>query len=89
MCLYRGHVFFSVHKSELSKLVVAGQVRLDNYKVLELFELYQLITPTWHKGQPAMWETCVRSLVWEDPLEEGLATHSSILAYRIPMDRGI
>ena len=28
------------------------------------------------------------SLVWEDPLEEGMATHSSILAWRIPMDRG-
>ena len=35
-----------------------------------------------------MWETWVRSLGWEDPLEEGMATHSSILAWRIPMDRG-
>ena len=35
-----------------------------------------------------MWETWVQSLVWEDPLEEGMATHSSILAWRIPMDRG-
>ena len=33
-------------------------------------------------------ETWVRSLAWEDPLEEGMATHSSILARRIPMDRG-
>ena len=32
-------------------------------------------------------ETWVRSLDWEDPLEEGMATHSSILAWRIPMDR--
>ena len=30
----------------------------------------------------------VRSLGWEDPLEKGMATHSSILAWRIPMDRG-
>ena len=30
----------------------------------------------------------VRFLGWEDPLEEGMAIHSSILAYRIPMDRG-
>ena len=30
----------------------------------------------------------VRSLSWKDPLEEGMATHSSILAWRIPMDRG-
>ena len=38
-------------------------------------------------GNPAMWETWVRSLGWEDPLEEGMATHSSILAWRIPLDR--
>ena len=37
---------------------------------------------------PAMQEAQVRSLGWEDPLEEGMATHSSILAWRIPMDRG-
>ena len=40
------------------------------------------------KNQPAMRETWVRSLGWEDPLEGGMATHSSILAWRIPMDRG-
>ena len=40
------------------------------------------------KNLPAMQETWVRSLDWEDPLEEGMATHSSILAWRIPMDRG-
>ena len=37
---------------------------------------------------PAIRETWVRSLGWEDPLEEGMATCSSILAWRIPMDRG-
>ena len=36
------------------------------------------------KNPPAMWETWVQSLVWEDPLEKGKATHSSILAWRIP-----
>ena len=36
------------------------------------------------KNLPAMWETWVRSLGWEDPLEKGTATHSSILAWRIP-----
>ena len=35
-----------------------------------------------------MREIWVRSLGWEDPLEEDMATHSSILAWRIPMDRG-
>ena len=39
------------------------------------------------KNLPAMQETRVRSLGWEDPLEEGMATHSSILAWRIHMDR--
>ena len=37
---------------------------------------------------PAMRETWVLSLGWEDPLEEGIATHTNILAWRIPVDRG-
>ena len=40
------------------------------------------------KNLPAMWETWVRFLGWEDPLEEGMTTHSNMLAWRIPMDRG-
>jgi len=36
------------------------------------------------KSLPAVWETWVPSLGWEDPLEKGMATHSSILAWRIP-----
>ena len=36
------------------------------------------------KNLPAMWETWVPSLGWEDPLEEGMATHCSVLAWRIP-----
>ena len=39
------------------------------------------------KNSPVMQETRVRSLGWEDPQEEGMTTHSSILAWRIPMDR--
>ena len=35
-----------------------------------------------------MWETWVQSRGWEDSLENGMATHSSIPAWRIPMDRG-
>ena len=38
------------------------------------------------KNPPAMWETWLQSLGWEDPLEEGMATHFGILAWRIPMD---
>ena len=40
------------------------------------------------KNPPAMQETWAQSLGWEDPLEENIATHSRILAWRIPMDRG-
>ena len=40
------------------------------------------------KNPPAMRETWVQSLGWEDPLEEGMGTHSSILSWRISMDRG-
>ena len=40
------------------------------------------------KNLPKAQETWIRSLAWKDPLEEGMATHSSILVWRIPMDRG-
>ena len=40
------------------------------------------------KNLPAVWETWVWSLGQEDPLEKEMATHSSILVWRIPMDRG-
>ena len=40
------------------------------------------------KNLPAMWEASVQSLGWEDPLEKGMVTYSSILAWRIPMERG-
>ena len=36
------------------------------------------------KNPPTVWETWVQPLGWEDPLEKGKATHSSILAWRIP-----
>ena len=46
-----------------------------------------LVTQT-GKNPPAMKETWVRPLGWEDSLEEVMATHSSTLAWKIPMDRG-
>ena len=53
---------------------------------------YPLVAGVWNKanflhfpcGSTAMWETWIRSVGWEDPLEKGKATHSSILAWRIP-----
>ena len=41
------------------------------------------------KNPPVMWDTWAQSLGWEDPLEGSMATHSSILAWGIPMDRGV
>ena len=41
------------------------------------------------KNPPAMWETWVLFLGWEDPLEKGKATHSSILAWRIPWTKSM
>ena len=49
---------------------------------MELFGT-SLVTET-VKNLPVMWETPVRSLGQEDPLEKGMGTHSSILAWRIP-----
>ena len=48
--------------------------------VLILFDLVGQIV----KRLPAMWETCVPSLGWEDPLEKEMATQSSTLAWKIP-----
>ena len=49
----------------------------------KLFNKVYIVAQT-VKNLPAMWESQVRSLCQEDPLEEDLATHSSILAWRIP-----
>ena len=59
----------------------------ENYNIL-LFDLWASLVTQTVKYLSAMQETWVRSLDREDPLEEGMATHSSILAWRIPMDRG-
>ena len=40
------------------------------------------------KNPPVIPEIWVQSLVWEDPLEKGMAAHSSVFVWRIPMDRG-
>ena len=54
---------------------------LSKYKSVTL--VAQLV-----KNLPAVRETWVQSLGWENPLEQGVATHSSILAWIIPMDGG-
>ena len=58
--------------------MVDGITDLMDMGLGRVWELAQLV-----KNLPAMWETWVRSLGWEDPLEKGRATQSSILAWRI------
>ena len=48
------------------------------------FNFWAFLVAQLVKNLPAMWETWVRSLGWEDPLEKGMATPSNILVWRIP-----
>ena len=55
----------------------------DKYIISLILNWASLVTQL-VKNPPAMWDTWVWSLGWEDPLEEGMATISSILTWRIP-----
>ena len=74
---YNGIVFVLAFAEELLK-TLAG-----SYQITRASLVAQMV-----KNPPAMMETWIGSLSWEDPLEEGMTTHSSILACRMPMDRG-
>ena len=63
-------------------------LKWDMDLIRSFIEFYEDLVAQTVKNPPAMGETWVQSLGWEDPLEEVTATHSSILALRIPMDRG-
>ena len=65
------------HPVEIAALELVGSVLVMRFLVAQTV-----------KNPPAMRETWFQSLDWGDPLEEGMVTHSSILAWRIPMDRG-
>ena len=58
-------------------MVIAAMELKDTYSLD--FLVAQMV-----KRLPTMWETWVQSLGWEDPLEKGMATHSSTLAWKIP-----
>ena len=82
--------FLSSYHPELGRHLVE---RLFSLSVLLAFIVREAVT--WGflggsivKNLPVIQETQVRFLSWEDPLEEGMATHSSILLWRIPMVRG-
>ena len=60
----------------------------DMLKFVELDMVRASLVAQTVKNPPALWETWVPSLGGEDPLEEGMATHSTVLAWRLPLDRG-
>ena len=67
--------------------VAQSRKRLKQLSSSSQYSLASLVAQT-VKNLPATWATWVQSLGWYDPLEEGMAAHSSIRAWRIPMDRG-
>ena len=71
-----------------SSLSPQFRVSLFSKDMLLLGSLFSSLVAQMVKNLPVMWETRVWLLGWEDLLEEGVVTHSSILAWRIPMDRG-
>ena len=71
------HILISVHQDVIETLIC-----------IFLWSAWASLVAQLVKNPPAMRETWVRSLGWEGPLEKGMATHSSFLAQRIPMDRG-
>ena len=68
-CHYSRHLYFCLNVCMF----------ISSINISLVFPVAQLL-----KNLPSMRETWVRSLGWEDPLEKGMATHSSILAWRIP-----
>ena len=61
-----------------------GKFALVIYFIYRISNVCASLVAQTVKNLPATWETQVRSLGQEDPLEEGMATHSSVLAWRIP-----
>ena len=80
--MFNLHIFVSILNIFLELISNLIPLCLKN-----IYLLYFLVAQTL-KNLPEMWEYGVQSLGWEDPLEEGMASHFSILAWRIPMDSG-
>ena len=74
-------------KCEKMAILMYEKWHCNIYILMDLSLLWASLVAQMVRNLPAMWETWVLSLGWEDLLEEGMTTHSSILAWRIPMDR--
>ena len=77
--LFQGH---TTHSSPTLELALPPQQAAQGFFSPRASQVAQLV-----KNLPAMQETWAQPLGWEDSLKEGMATHSSILAWRIPTDR--
>ena len=84
----RGAWWATVHRVTKSQtqLKQLGMHAEDTFKVYQ--KITQVMVAQLVKNLPAMQETPVRSLGWEDPLKKEMANLSSILAWKNPMDRG-
>ena len=83
-------VFSTGRDSYADQILWDHTVRVFKVKILEFIVLrlgWASLVAKMVKNLPAMQVTWVRSLGWEDPLEEGTATRSNILAWRNPVDR--
>ena len=72
------HCLSGHHKSLLTSLLACTHAPSKASRVISHQKQHQIMP------SPATWETWVQSLGWEDPLEKQMATHSSILAWKIP-----
>ena len=77
--------FLCTHKALVSlPLLIRTPVLLDQVPTIKFPFSFNYLMTQMIRDLPTVQETWVQSLGWEDPLEEGMATHSSILAGRIP-----
>ena len=79
--------FFSINGTVQLNLCLLLYVDDFNILIIWMQGLHSLVAQM-VKNLPAVWEAWVQSLGWEVSLEEGMAIHPNILAWRIPMDRG-
>ena len=74
--------------SKKKKKIERERERKQKIKLPSFTQKWASLVAQMVKNPPAVQEAWVWFLCWEDPLEEGMATHSKTLAWRIPMDRG-
>ena len=88
LCTLFSRTWISVYRKVLCPSSSKPTVTWSLGNIPSLGAIWAFLVVQLVKNPPTMQETWFQSLCWEDPLEEGMATHSSMLAWRIPMDRG-